>query len=407
MEIQSLHRCAVGIDVHLNLLVVCVIQGDTQGNAHVEQRQFKAFKCDRRAMAEWIASFHPDEVVMESTGVYWKSPYAALEAVGIRARVVNAFHVSKVPGRKTDISDAQWLAMLARAGLLNASFIPPGALRQLRLIARYHERLRSMQAAEKNRILRVLGDGGVRLSAVVSDPHGVAASAITDVLLQQGTPQQAVRFAGRLRAPRDELLASIDGELTPTHILVANCMRRHVQYLDEQLAALEAQLLAGLKPYQWALDLLMTMPGIDQLAAAKILVEIGDEMAVFVTPSRLASWAGLCPGNHESAGKRKTGKTPKGNGYVRALLCQVAQAAVKTRCYYRHKFQALMLRRGFKKAIIAIAHHLIKTIFMLLSTKQPYADKSENLEELMVKRNAARWVRQLKKYHKLPQLQSV
>lgn len=399
MDIQPIHRCAVGIDVHLHSIVVCIIVGDIGATPEIHQRQFGGFKRDRRAMAEWIASFHPDCVVMESTGIYWKSPYAALEQHGIHACVANAHHVSKVPGRKTDISDAQWLAMLARSGLLNGSFIPPAALRHLRLIARYHARLQSMRAAEKNRSLRVLADGGVRLSVVVSDPHGVAAGNMTQVLLNDGTPEQAVRLAGRLKAEHDQIIAALDGELTPVHRLVLQKMRDHIAWIEQAQKELETQLLEGLAPYAWALDLLMTIPGIDRLAAAKLVVETGADMAVFMTPSRLASWAGLCPGNNESAGKRKNGKTAKGNPYARAILCQVAHAAVKSPCYFREKFRSLRVRRGHKKAIVAIAHKIIKVAFIMLSRHIPYADKSADFEQLAVKRNAPRWIRQLKKYH--------
>ena len=402
MDIHPIHFCAVGIDVHLHSLVVCIIVGALDGEPQVFQRQFGGFKRDRRAMAEWIASFHPDCVVMESTGIYWKSPYAALEQYGIRALVANAHHVSKVPGRKTDVSDAQWLAMLARSGLLNGSFIPPQRLRLLRLIARYHERLHSSLAAVKNRALRVLADGGVRLSVVASDPHGAAASQMTQVLIEGGSPEQAVRFAGRLKADRNEILAALDGELSPIHAWVIRKMRDHIDWIEQALGELEAQLLRGLSEHTAALDLLTTIPGIDRLSAGKLLVEIGVDMTAFGTPNRLASWSGLCPGNHESAGKRKSGKTAKGNPYVRALLCQVAHAAVKTQCAFREKFQSLMLRRGYKKAIVAIAHKIIKVVFILLSRNTPYTDQSLRLEEFAVKRNAPRWIRQLKKYHQLP-----
>jgi transposase len=176
MDIQPIFRCAVGMDVHLAVIHVCVILQQPGCEPEVHRRQFGTFQRDRRVMAEWIAGFAPDTVVMESTGIYWKSPYAALEKVGIRARVVNAQHVKKVPGRKTDTSDAEWLAMLARAGLLRGSFIPPKKLRNLRQISRYHHRTTAMLAAEKNRLVRLLSDAGIRLTAVVSDPHGVAAA---------------------------------------------------------------------------------------------------------------------------------------------------------------------------------------------------------------------------------------
>ena len=232
MDIQPIFRCAVGIDLHLALICVCIIIAEPGMEPVVHRREFGGFQRDRRAMADWIASFKPDIVVMESTGIYWKSPYAALEKVGIHAQVVNARQVKKFPGRKTDTSDAEWLAMLARAGLLRGSFIPPERLRTLRQVSRHHQKITAMRAMEKNRLVKVLSDAGIRISAVVSDPPGVAASAIIDCLLDGGTPEQALTLAGRLQAPREVLLAALQGELSADHRFVANTIRHHLRALE-------------------------------------------------------------------------------------------------------------------------------------------------------------------------------
>jgi len=285
MDIQPIYRCAAGIDVHLNQLTVCVIIQHEEGTEpEIHMHEFGGFRRDRRAMSEWIAGFSPDIVVMESTGIYWKSPYAALEKAGIRVMVVNAQHVKKVPGRKTDICDAQWLAMLARSGLLRGSFIPPEELRNLRQLSRYHERLTGQLAGEKNRLVKTLSDAGIRISAVVSDPHGKAATAMIDCLLEGGTPEQALQYAGRLKAPKNELLAALEGELSDEHIFTALMQRRHIQYLQQQqqqLTELERELVARLSPYQPAMELLQTIPGVDILSAAKLIVEIGTDMSAF------------------------------------------------------------------------------------------------------------------------------
>jgi transposase len=402
MDIQPLFRCAVGMDVHLALIPVCVILQEAGCEPEVHRRQFGAFQRDRGVMAEWVAGFAPDTVVMESTGISWKSPYAALEKVGIRARVVNAQHVKEVPGRKTDTSEAEWLAMLARAGLLRGSFIAPEKLRNLRQISRYHHRTTAMLAAEKNPLVRLLSDAGIRLTALVSDPHGVAARALIDCLLDGGTPEQALRYAGRLKAPREEGLASLQGELSEEHLFVARMIRRHIDTLQTQLAELERQLFHGLKSYEAALQLLLRIPGIDRLSAAKLLVEIGVDMAAFSTADRLAKWAGLCRGNPESAGKRKRGQTAPGNRYVRTVLCEIAWAALRTTSQFKSKFQGLVIRRGTKRAIIAIAHKVLKTVFVLLSRQVPYRDSTVDYEALVVHRNAPRWIKQLKKFGYLP-----
>ena len=404
MDIQPIFRCAVGIDLHLALICVCIIIAEPGMEPVVHRREFGGFQRDRRAMADWIASFKPDIVVMESTGIYWKSPYAALEKVGIHAQVVNARQVKKVPGRKTDTSDAEWLAMLARAGLLRGSFIPPERLRTLRQVSRHHQKITAMRAMEKNRLVKVLSDAGIRISAVVSDPPGVAASAIIDCLLDGGTPEQALTLAGRLQAPREVLLAALQGELSADHRFVANTIRHHLRALDTQLADLERYLVEALQPHEAALQLLMTMPGIDRLAAAKLLVEIGVDMAAFGNAGRLCKWAGVCPGNDESAGKRRRGDTAPGNRYVRALLCQIAWAAVRTTSQFKSRFQNLVSRRGTKRAIVAIGHKVLKTVFVLLSRQVPYHDSTVDYEALAVKRNAPRWIRQLRKFGYLPKM---
>jgi transposase len=404
MDIQPIYRCAVGIDVHLALLCVCIIIAEPGAEPVVHRREFGGFQRDRRAMADWIASFKPDIVVMESTGIYWKSPYAALEKVGIHAQVVNARQVKKVPGRKTDTSDAEWLAMLARAGLLRGSFIPPERLHTLRQVSRHHQKITAMRAMEKNRLVKVLSDAGIRITAVVSDPHGVAATAIIDCLLDGGTPEQALTLAGRLKAPREDLLAALQGELSADHRFVANTIRHHLRALDTQLADLERYLVDALQPHEAALQLLMTMPGIDRLAAAKLLVEIGVDMAAFGNAGRLCKWAGVCPGNDQSAGKRRRGDTAPGNRYVRTLLCQIAWAAVRTTSQFKSRFQNLVSRRGTKRAIVAIGHKVLKTVFVLLSRQVPYHDSTVDYEALAVKRNAPRWIKQLRKFGYLPKM---
>jgi transposase len=404
MDIQPIFRCAVGIDIHLALLCVCIIIAEPGAEPVVHRREFGGFQRDRRAMADWIASFKPDIVVMESTGIYWKSPYAALEKVGIHAQVVNARQVKKVPGRKTDTSDAEWLAMLARAGLLRGSFIPPERLHTLRQVSRHHQKITAMRAMEKNRLVKMLSDAGIRITAVVSDPHGVAATAIIDCLLDGGTPEQALTLAGRLQAPREDLLAALQGELSADHRFVANTIRHHLRALEAQLADLERYLVEALQPHEAALQLLMTMPGIDRLAAAKLLVEIGVDMTAFGNAGRLCKWAGVCPGNDESAGKRRRGDTAPGNRYVRTLLCQIAWAAVRTTSQFKSRFQNLVSRRGTKRAIVAIGHKVLKTVFVLLSRQVPYHDSTVDYEALAVKRNAPRWIKQLRKFGYLPKM---
>jgi len=399
MELIPIYPTAIGLDVHQRQITACVISTGADGQVRVEHREFGAFKRDRRALAQWCAKQAPDVVVMESTGIYWKSPYAALERVGIRALVVNARHVKNVPGRKTDIADAQWLAVLARAGLLRGSFIPPETLRHLRLVARQRHKLSRMLSAEKNRLHKVLADGGVRLSVVVSDLHGQSARAMVRALIDGQSPAQVLGLASRrLKAPRQDILAALDGELSDDHRFVLDQLLDHIGQLESRIRAFDARLLAGLEDHDELLRLLQTLPGVDRLGAAMLLVEIGTEMEAFGSPERLASWVGICPGNNESAGKRKSGRIRQGNPHIRRLLCEFAHAARRTRCGLQSKYHSLAARRGSKRAIVALAHKILRIIYFMIERRDYYRDSDVDYEAMMVERNAPRWIQMLNRY---------
>ena len=363
MELTTIYQRVIGLDIHQAQITACAMIQQSDGTTLVEQRQFGAFKRDRRELAEWAASLKPEQVVMESTGIYWKSPYAALEAVGIYGMVVNARHVKNVPGRKTDVGDAQWLATLARAGLLRNSFVPPAKLRELRLISRQRQKLVGQISSEKNRLHKLLTDSGIRLGVVVSDIHGQSARAMVKAIIAGQSVQEVLNFASRrLRASREELFDALQGELTDNHRFVLNEIMCHIEEIEARIARFDARLLEELKDEHNKLVLLQTMPGVDLIGAAMLLVEIGTDMTAFGNADRLASWVGICPGNNESAGKRKSGRVRKGNLYARRLLCEFAHAASRTRSVFQSKFQSLLVRRGYKRSIIAVAHKLLRTI---------------------------------------------
>jgi transposase len=403
MELRPIHDRVVGLDVHQSKISACALAAQPDGGVRVERAEFGAFKRDRRALAQWVREFGPELVVMESTGIYWKSPYAALEAVGIRAWVVNARHVKTVPGRKTDVADAQWLATLARAGLLRGSFIPPAQIRHLRLVARQRQKLSGMLVSEKNRLHKVLCDAGVRLGVLVSDIHGQAGRAMTKALIAGKPLSEVLDLAGRLRAKREDLFEALQPEeLTATHLFVLRELMDHIENLEARIQRFECQLLAGVAPWERQLVLLQTIPGIDTIGAAMLLVEISADMQNFGSAERLASWVGICPGNNESAGKRKSGQTRKGNAWVRRLLCEFAHAASRSRCALKDKFAALSIRKGHKKSIIALAHKMLRIVFAILKNKTPYYDKAVDYEALSVKRNAPRWLKMLIKHGYVP-----
>ena len=331
--------------------------------------------------------------------------FGHLEAAGIPALVVNAFHVKNVPGRKTDVGDSEWLAQLARFGLLRGSFIPPKDLRELRIVSRYRRKLTGMLAGEKNRLHKLLDDAGIKLGGVVADIDGVCASKMVEGLIAGGKPGELAALGrGKVRATTDILEAAMDGELSARHRLVLDMAYDHLRYLEGKLAALDRYLLAAMQPYAWAWRLLQTIPGIDAISAAMILIEIGDDPHRFGFPARLASWSALCPGNNESAGKRKSGKTRHGNPIVRYLLCEAANAARRTKTVFRAKYESLVIRRGHKKTIIALAHKLVRTIFCVLVRRKPYRNLTVDYEAASVAKNAPRWIRALKKYGYWPQV---
>jgi len=400
MELISLHRRVIGLDVHQAQITACgLIEGED--GVHIERRSFETFKRGLRALTDWCLELKAEVVVMESTGIYWKSPHAWLERAGLNCLVVNAHHVKNVPGRKTDIADPEWLAMLARAGLLRPSFLPPEKLRRLRLVSRQRQKMVGTLAAEKNRLGKVLSDAGVRLGVVVSDLNGKSARAMIAALIAGATPEQALGYASpRLKAPREEIAAALEGEISAEHSFVLQQILSHIAFLEESIGKFDAHLLAGLDSPEEknALALLRTVPGIDLIGAAMLLVEIGTNMVLFAGSDHLASWAGMCPGNNRSAGKRKNERQRKANSYVRRLLCEFVQAARKTPCAFQAKHNAVAIRRGFKRAIMACAHKMLRVIWAMLLRNEPYRDSTVDYEALSVRRNAPRWIRALKRF---------
>jgi transposase len=403
---ETLHKRVAGIDVHRMKHVVTTLIEDDAGQLGKQIREFGGFKRDLRSLAEWLRASRVELVILESTGIYWKSVHAHLENAGLTVWVVNAHHVKHVPGRKTDVADSEWLAQLGRYGLVRGSFIPPRDLRELRLVSRYRKKVADQLAAEKNRMHKLLDDAGIKLGGLVADINGKAAKAMVDGLIDGQPPEKLILLAGRLKAPKDALLAALDGDLSPRHTLLLAELRAHVRHLEERLAKLDAYLIDAMAPYAWAYTLLQTLPGLDEIGAAMILVEIGDDLARFGSADRFASWAALCPGNHESAGKRKSGKTRKGNTTVRYLLCEAANAARRTLTVFKAKYQGLVVRRGHNKAIVAIAHKLIRTIYVMLTRRQAYRDSGFDYAAANVRKNAPRWLKALKRFGYWPETQS-
>jgi len=401
--LSPVHRRVAGIDVHRMVHAVTVLVEQPDGSISRSSREFGGFKRDCRALAAWLVELGVELVVMESTGIYWKSVHAHLERAGINAWVVNAHFIKHVPGRKTDMADSEWLAVLARFGLVRASFIPPQDLRELRLVSRYRRKLNAMRASELNRLHKFLDDAGIKLGAVVSDINGVSAREMVQGLIEGQAIDTLLGHArGVLKRKNEALAASLEGDLSARHLFVLKHIHAHLGALQRELAEIDEYLLQAMQPYAWAHALLQTIPGIDEIAAALILIEIGEDMARFGSPERLASWAALCPGNNESAGKRKSGRTRHGNNVIRYILCECANAARMTKSTLAAKYRSLMVRKSHKKAIVAIAHKMIRVIYLLLTRKQPYLDQHIDYAAMSAKKNAPRWIKQLKAIGKWP-----
>jgi transposase len=377
---QILHASCCGLDVHKKRIVACVMTFDALGQRQREIRTFGTMTEDLLALADWLTTVGCTHVAMESTGVYWKPVFNLLEGL-FELLVVNAQHVKAVPGRKTDVKDAEWLADLLQHGLLRPSFVPPTAQRELRDLTRHRSTLVADRARIVNRLQKVLEDANIKLAAVASDIAGVSARAMLQGLLEGETDVQALAelAKGRMRNKRALLEQALAGRLRPHHAFLITEHLSHLDYLDEAITHFTDELKERLKEAEADVELLDTIPGISHRAAEVLLAEIGRDMSRFPSAKHLASWAGICPGNHESAGKRKSGKTRKGSVWLRQVLIEAAHGAAHAKqTYLGALYRRIQARRGTKKALVAVAHAILVIVYHVLSRKEPYRDLGAN-----------------------------
>ena len=372
---QTLVERGCGLDVHQATVVACLLIILKNGQVQKQVRTFGTTTRELLVLREWLLSQSCTHVAMESTGVYWKPVYAVLEGGGLEIVVANAQHVKKVPGRKTDVKDAEWIADLLCHGLLRSSFVPPKPIRELRDLTRYRRKLVESQAAERNRLLKLLESGNIKLASVATDVFGVSGRLMLRALTEgKATPQEMAELAkGLLRKKLPELELALEGKFEEHHRFLLLLQLKRVQAAEEDLAVLERRIQEKLKPYEAQLTLLQEVPGVDWTLAAVIIAELGVDMKVFGNVSQLASWAGVCPGNNESAGKRKSSRIPKGNVYLKTALVEAANAAAKAKgSYLRDKFYRLKARRGYKRAAVAVAHKILVAIYHMFSHQVCY-----------------------------------
>lgn len=374
---QTLVERGCGLDVHQATVVACLLVVGPEGRVQKQLRTFGTTTGELLSLRRWLVVEGCTHVAMESTGVYWKPVYAVLEGDALEIVVANAQQVKKVPGRKTDVKDAEWLADLLCHGLLRASFVPPRSLRELRDLTRYRRKLVESRSAERNRLLKLLESANVKLASVASDVFGVSGRRILEALIA-GTatlPQMAELALGKLRNKMPQLELALEGRLEEHHRFLLRLQLQRLDAIQADLVVLEQRIQQKLEPYAAQLALLQAIPGVDFTSAAVIIAELGVDMTVFQSVAHLASWAGVCSGNHESAGKRKSSRIPKGNVYLKTALVEAASAAARAKgTYLRDKFYRLKARRGYKRAVVAIAHKILVSIYHMLSQNVPYRD---------------------------------
>jgi transposase len=368
-------RCC-GLDVHKKTVVACLVTPGAGGRPTKEVRTFGTMTEDLDALGDWLAAAGCTHVAMESTGVYWQPIWNLLED-RFALLLVNARHVKAVPGRKTDVRDCEWLADLLRHGLLQGSFVPDRPQRELRELVRYRTSLVQERTAHVNRLQKVLEGANLKLAAVASDLTGVSARRMLEALVGGTTdPAELADLAvGRLRDKLPALKRALAGQFGPHQRFLVAQILASLDFLDERIADLSREIEARQRPFADAVARLDTIPGIGRRTAEILLAELGSDLRRFPSAAHLASWAGMCPGQHESAGKRRSGRTRKGNPWLRAALIEAGQAAGRTRnSYLGALYRRLAARRGKKRATVAVGHAILVIVYHLLTSPEPYQD---------------------------------
>jgi transposase len=372
-------RCC-GLDVHQQKIVACVLLASGGKKPTKEIRTFGAFTKDLLALRDWLTELKVTHVGMESTGIYWRPVYAVLEG-SFSLIVGNAQHMKNVPGRKTDVKDSEWIATLVRNGLVAPSFVPGKEQRQLRDLLRYRRKLVEARSSERNRLHKLLETANIKLASVASNIFGVSGMKMLHAMVDgTSTPDQMAHMAkGRLRSKQTELTLALDGRIEEHHRFLLKLQMRRLDQMDTDIMTVEQQVEQRVARYADECGRLAQIPGVDRITAAIVVAEVGVDMSVFKSAGHLASWVGVCPGNDESAGKRRSGRSTKGNHMLKTALVQAAWATTRTKAagYLRAKYWRLKARRGPKRALLAIAHKILIAIYAVLSRRQHYVDLGE------------------------------
>jgi transposase len=392
-------RCC-GLDVHKASVTACV-RLLVDGVVREVMQLFGTTTPDLLALRDWLVAHEVTHVAMESTGVYWKCIYYMLEDDFEELLLVNATHIKHVPGRKTDTIDAAWIAQLLACGLLRGSLVPPKPIRELRDLTRYRKALIYERSRAVNRLHKLLEDAGVKLSCVATDVMGVSGRQMMRALIDgHADPDALAELAkGKLRKKLPELRKALQGRFRAHHAFLLERMLAHISELEDDIKAISERVEEQISPFAAKVQLLCTIPGVQQRTAEVLIAETGGDMSAFPSPEHLASWAGVCPGQRESAGKRKSAKTRKGSPWLRATLIESARAASRSRgTYLGERYRRLARRRGDKKAIIAIAHEILSATWHMLTNGELYREQGpEIISQRDIENTRRRAIRQLER----------
>jgi transposase len=375
--VDVLHSKCAGLDVHKKTVVACIRHVDPDGVVHKQTRTFGTMTAELLELADWLDAQGVRQAAMESTGVYWKPIWHLLEG-RFELMLVNAHHMRQVPGRKTDVKDAEWIAQLLQHGLLSPSFVPPPPIRELRDLTRQRAQLIAERASVANRIHKTLEGANIKLSGVATDILGVSGRAMIARLIQGETDptRLAEEARGRLKKKVDSLQSALQGRVTDHHRFLLQALMDQLRQLEDLIERYSARIGESMRPFAEAEERLITIPGVGRQAAEVIVAEIGSDMSRFETAGNLTSWAGLCPGHNESAGRRRSGRTTKGSQWLRTTLVQVAWAAAHTRkTIFGATYHKWARRLGKKKALIAVARKILELAHFLLKNKAVYVEK--------------------------------
>ena len=399
--LSVVHPVCCGIDVHKELVVACVLTSAKGGSIEKVIKEFRTFTDALFELREWLLEFQCPIVAMESTGIYWQPLHNVLEN-GFEIVLVNARHMKNVPGRKTDVSDSQWITELLRHGLLKSSFIPPKYVRQWRDLSRLKKKQVSAVSSYKNRVHKLFESANIKIDSVVSDLFGMTGRNLIDLLLSGQTVNfEAVKSCtrGKLKPKVNELYRSIKGFFTDHHRFLLESLMRTVSHLEEEIGLIHSHMQHLLSDRKDIIDRLIEVPGIQETAAFAINSEIGDTLKTFENSAALCSWAGVCPGNNQSAGKRKTGKIRVRGQLLKSTLIEVAWAAVKKKdSFFKEKYRRLRPRRGPKKAIVAIAHKILKVVFDIIRNGNRYVELGSIQFEKRKERSLSKLILELEKH---------